>query len=85
MSYLFFSADPKKKFDADGAGTEGTLGDHLEYVNEGGTPDCWDSTDTSNRTFAINEAKESGLHLFIVDESNMRVVGRVNEPDATVK
>lgn len=82
MSYLFFSAEKNQKFDADGTGREGTLGDHLDYLaNEGGTPDCWDSTDTDNRRVALDEARESGLHLYVVDESLMRVVGEVNKPE----
>lgn len=79
MPYLFFSADKNRKFDK-GDGTEGTLGEHLEYLdNEGGTPDCWDSTDTDSRNKAISEAKDSNLHLYIVDESSYRVVGEVNK------
>ena len=81
MSYLFFIADKGKQFDR-GDGTEGSLGEHLEYVSEfGGTPDSWDSVDTKSRIAAMNEARSSGLHLYIVDESSYRVVGEVNKPE----
>lgn len=79
MSYLFFNANRKDDWDIDGKGTEGTLGEHLKYLdNYGGSPDCWDSTDTDNRNKAIQEASESGMHLYVVDENSYRVVGRVN-------
>ncbi|MEH6454858.1 MAG: hypothetical protein V7749_00920 [Cocleimonas sp.] len=79
MSYLFFDANPARKFDTYGYGAEGSLGGHLGYLaNEGGTADCWDSTDTACRFKAMNEAKASMLHLYVVNESMYRVVGEVN-------
>jgi hypothetical protein len=82
MGYLFFNADRGDDFDTDGEGTEGTLGEHLEYLdNYGGSPDCWDSTDTDSRTKAIHEARESNMHLYVVDEYTYRVVGHVNAPE----
>ena len=80
MSYLFFSADKNRKFDTlDG---QGTLGEHLEYLdNFGGTPDFWDSTDTASLSKAKTQAAESGMHLYIVNESMYRVVGEVNKPE----
>lgn len=81
MSYLFFEADPKRKFDTYGHGVEGSLGGHLEYLEqEGGTPDCFDSTDTDCRSEAMNQAESSGEHLYVVNESMYRVVGEVNKP-----
>jgi hypothetical protein len=82
MSYLFFIADKTRKFDKDGTGTEGTLGDHLDYLaSQGGTPDCWDSTDTESLSTAKHEARASGMHLYLVDENSHRVVGEVNVPE----
>jgi hypothetical protein len=81
MSFLFFDATPNKVFDTYGYGFEGSLGGHLEYLaNEGGTPDCYDSTNSESRTVAMKEAAKSGLHLYVVNESMHRVVGEVNKP-----
>lgn len=80
MGYLFFIADKDRCFETDSG--MGTLGDHLDYLaNYGGTPDCWDSSDTCSRTEAMRIAKESGLHLYVVSETMLRVVGEVNKPD----
>ena len=81
MSYLFFNANKDRKYDTDGCGTEGSLGEQLDYLaNDGGSPDCWDSTDTESLAKAKLEAMDSGLHLYIVNESMYRVVGEVNRP-----
>jgi len=73
MTYLLFSAS-RKEFD-DGM----SLGEHLDDLAKfGGTPDCWDSIETDNRTVAITKARDSGLPLYIVDETLCRVVGVVN-------
>lgn len=78
-SYLFFNADPDRRFD-DGEGNDVSLGEHLEYLaTYGGTPDCWDSFE-GPRARAMREARESGLHLYVVDTDNYRVVGVVNPP-----
>ncbi len=80
MSYLFFDAT-RSDFD-DGEGNPVSLGSHLDYLdNYGGTPDMWSHSETDSRLKAISEANESGLHLYIVDESNYRVVGEVNKPE----
>lgn len=88
MSYLLLNAD-NTGFD-DGEGNEVSLGEHLDYVNDfGGSPDCWGSVEADNRNTAMREARESGLHLYVVDEnfplgngeSYCRVVGIVNQPD----
>jgi hypothetical protein len=79
MSYLLFNAS-RDDFD-DGQGNEVSLGEHLDYLaNAGGTPDCWSSVEGNSRVDALNKARESGLHLYIVDESMLRVVGEVNKP-----
>lgn len=79
MSYLLFNAD-REGFD-DGEGNLVSLGEHLEYVdNYCGTPDCWSSVDTDSRNKAMLEAKDSGLHLYVVDGYSYRVVGVVNKP-----
>jgi len=83
MAYLFFSADKNQTFDANGEGKQGTLGEHLDYLSRfGGTPDCFDSCDTDSRQVALTKARESGLHLHVVDENKMRVVGVVNGENA---
>tara|TARA_Y100001934_G_scaffold248939_1_gene309964 strand:+ start:816 stop:1064 length:249 start_codon:yes stop_codon:yes gene_type:complete len=82
MAYLFFDATPNRKFDTNGNGAEGTLGEHLSYLERtGGTPECMDSTDTSSRQAALTKAESTGQHLYVVDEDNYRVVGEVNKPD----
>jgi len=59
-----------------------SLGAHLDYLdNYGGTPDMWSSTESDSRLKAIREAEDSGLHLYVVDESIYRVVGEVNKPE----
>ena len=79
MAFLFFNAD-RDGFD-DGEGNLVSLGDHLDYLaNQGGTPDCWSSTETESLAKAKLEAMESGLHLYIVCEYKHRVVGIVNKP-----
>ena len=78
--YLLYSAEKGAKFD-DGEGNGVSLGEHLEYVySEGGTPDCFDIISANSLIQAKIKAKESGLHLYIVDCDSCRVVGRVNEP-----
>jgi hypothetical protein len=77
MGYLFFNAD--REFD-DGEGNEVPLGRHLDYVLEGGSPDCWDTFE-GTRNAAIAEAKMSNLPLYVVDDCSFRVVAKVNMED----
>jgi hypothetical protein len=80
MSYLFFEAN-RTNFD-DGKGNEVPLGDHLDYLrSQGGSPECFDSCDEDNRTVAMTKARTTGLHLYVVDEDDYRVVGVVNTAD----
>jgi len=73
--FYFFNAN--KQYE-DEEGNPITLGEHLDYVdNYLGTPDCWD-TFTGHRSSAMNEAKASGLELYVVDAVSCRVVGHVN-------
>jgi hypothetical protein len=81
MSFLFFNADKTCTFD-DGEGQPISLGEHLSYLKKhGGTPECVDSIDTEDRSEAMNKARRSGLHLYVVDESQYKVVGSVNSPE----
>lgn len=74
-SYIFFLAD--KQYETEN-GAPCSLGEHLDYCDQtGGTADCWDRFD-GTRKRAMNEATESGLDLYIVDEANFRVVAHVN-------
>jgi len=82
MAYLFFDATPNRTFDSNGNGTEGTLGEHLSYLERtGGTPECTDTAETESRQAALTKAQNTGTHLFVVDEDNYRVVGEVNKPE----
>ncbi len=82
MAYLLFDATPNRKFDADGNGSEGTLGEHLGYLERtGGTPDCFDTVETESRQVALTKATKTSQHLFVVSEDSYRVVGEVNKPD----
>lgn len=83
-NYLLFNADPDRKFDT--GESVGTLGDHLEYLDDfGGSPDCWDAIEATSRTNAMMQAVESGLHLYVVDETLLRVVGEVNKPQRELR
>lgn len=77
MGYLLFDKD-RDGFD-DGEGNNVSLGEHLDYVNSGGTPDCWMTVDGS-RNEAIKEAQNSGMSMYVVCEDMLRVVAEVKSP-----
>jgi len=80
MPYLFFDGQRDNDFEVNDKSEKGTLGEHLSYIERGGSPDCWLSTDTDSRSQAMSIAEKSGLHLYVVDETKLRVVGQTNEP-----
>ncbi len=74
QSYLLFPVKPSYPIDEDG--TEGTLEEHLAYVDNGGTPDMWDSVETENIMDVVKQVRYSGLHLIIVrNDGDPEVVG----------
>ncbi|MCF2902032.1 hypothetical protein L1267_16780 [Pseudoalteromonas sp. OFAV1] len=76
--YMLF--DASRKYD-DGKGGECELGYHLEHVvDAGGTPDCFDIVEATTAMQARTLARETGLHLYVVNSSLSRVVGEVNGP-----
>jgi hypothetical protein len=79
-TYILFDAT-RKSFD-DGKGGEVSLGNHLELVEkEGISYDSFDEIEAENPTRARLQAIETGLHLHIVDEEHLRVIGIVNDPE----
>ena len=60
--YLFFLAD-KEYY-----GDHKTIGEHLDHVSRlGDAPDCW-MVHYGLRSTAIKAAKNTGKHLYIVNE-----------------
>lgn len=77
MSYLLF--DASRDYD-DGCGGLVSLDKHLDYLREcGGTPDCWDTLQLQNLVDATDMARDTGRHLFIVEEVSLSFAGEVNK------